>query len=146
MTDLRAFRLGAGLTQTELARRTGIAQPNIAAYESGRRTPSTATLARLEAALAPSASSRLEDQRDQVVEILERYGMTDPRVFGSVAAGTDGPESDIDLLVDAGPDLDLLDLIDAATLLEALLGAKVDIITSRSLREGHEIARTAVPL
>lgn len=72
--------------------------------------------------------------------------MGNPRVFGSIAAGTDGPDSDVDLLVDADPGLDLLDIVDAADALERLLGTRVDIVTSRSLRPGHEIAVTAVPL
>jgi len=36
---LRATRQAAGLTQAALARRSGVARPNIAAYEHGRREP-----------------------------------------------------------------------------------------------------------
>lgn len=138
--------MSAGLTQAELARRSGIPQPNIAAYETGRRRPADATLARLGEALAPLPREVLRERRDTVISTLERHHMTNVRVFGSVAAGTDRPGSDIDLLVDAGADLDLLDLVDAATELELLLGTHVDIVTSRSLHEGHEVARTAVAL
>ena len=48
---IRALRLAAGLTQAELARRTGIHRPNIARVEAGRHTPSLETLARLAAAI-----------------------------------------------------------------------------------------------
>jgi DNA-binding XRE family transcriptional regulator len=48
---LRALRLEAGLTQAELARRTGIHRPNIARVEAGRHTPSLETLARLASAI-----------------------------------------------------------------------------------------------
>lgn len=48
--------------------------------------------------------------------------MSNPRIFGSVAQHQEHAHSDIDLLVDVDPDLDLLDLIDAASELEALLG------------------------
>jgi DNA-binding XRE family transcriptional regulator len=48
---LRALRLAAGLTQAELARRTGIHRPNIARVGAGRHTPSLETLARLAAAI-----------------------------------------------------------------------------------------------
>lgn len=48
---LRELRLAAGLTQAELARRTGIHRPNIARVEAGRHTPSLETLARLAAAI-----------------------------------------------------------------------------------------------
>lgn len=44
---LRQLRLDAGLTQAELAERTGIHRPNIARVEAGRHTPSLDTLARL---------------------------------------------------------------------------------------------------
>jgi len=48
---IRALRLAAGLTQAELARRTGIHRPNIARVEAGRHTPSLETLARVAAAI-----------------------------------------------------------------------------------------------
>lgn len=44
---VRNARRCAGLTQVELARRSGTVQPAIAAYESGARTPNIATLERL---------------------------------------------------------------------------------------------------
>ncbi len=40
---LRACRHAEGLTQVELARRSGIARPNVAAYEAGRREPLIST-------------------------------------------------------------------------------------------------------
>lgn len=48
---LRRLRSAAGLTQAELAVRSGIARPNVAAYESGRREPKWSTAQRLLAAL-----------------------------------------------------------------------------------------------
>lgn len=58
---LRALRLSAGLTQAELARRTGIHRPNIARVEAGRHTPSLETLARLAAAIGVSTTRVLAD-------------------------------------------------------------------------------------
>jgi transcriptional regulator with XRE-family HTH domain len=46
-TMIRSARLAAGLTQLELATRARTAQPAVAAYESGARTPNLATLQRL---------------------------------------------------------------------------------------------------
>jgi DNA-binding XRE family transcriptional regulator len=48
---IRVLRVAAGLTQAELARRTGIHRPNIARVEAGRHTPSLETLSRLAAAI-----------------------------------------------------------------------------------------------
>lgn len=53
---LRALRLEAGLTQAELARRTGIHRPNIARVEAGRHTPSLETVQRLAEAIGVSAA------------------------------------------------------------------------------------------
>ncbi|HEX2675073.1 MAG TPA: helix-turn-helix transcriptional regulator [Polyangiales bacterium] len=53
---LRELRLAAGLTQAELARRTGIHRPNIARVEAGRHTPSLETLARLASAIGVSTT------------------------------------------------------------------------------------------
>jgi transcriptional regulator with XRE-family HTH domain len=44
---IRGARHAAGITQLELAKRAGTAQPAVAAYESGGRTPNLATLRRL---------------------------------------------------------------------------------------------------
>jgi transcriptional regulator with XRE-family HTH domain len=44
---VRSTREAAGITQVELAGRAGTAQPAVAAYESGARTPNLATLKRL---------------------------------------------------------------------------------------------------
>jgi transcriptional regulator with XRE-family HTH domain len=46
-TLIRGARSAAGITQVELAHRAGTAQPAVAAYESGVRTPNLATLSRL---------------------------------------------------------------------------------------------------
>jgi transcriptional regulator with XRE-family HTH domain len=46
-TLIRDARRAAGITQLELAGRAGTAQPAVAAYESGARTPNLATLERL---------------------------------------------------------------------------------------------------
>lgn len=53
---LRAARKRAGLSQVELARRAGVTQSVISAYESGRRQPSLLTLA----ALVEAAGYELE--------------------------------------------------------------------------------------
>jgi transcriptional regulator with XRE-family HTH domain len=46
-TLIRDARHAAGITQVELAARAGTAQPAVAAYESGGKTPNLATLERL---------------------------------------------------------------------------------------------------
>jgi transcriptional regulator with XRE-family HTH domain len=48
---IREARLKVGLTQEDLAERTGIARPNIARLERGAHAPSTATIQRISEAL-----------------------------------------------------------------------------------------------
>ncbi|MFW6049879.1 MAG: helix-turn-helix domain-containing protein [Myxococcota bacterium] len=59
---LRELRLAAGLTQAELARRTGIHRPNIARVEAGRHTPSLETLARLASAIGVPTTRVLTEE------------------------------------------------------------------------------------
>lgn len=60
---LRELRLAAGLTQAELARRTGIHRPNIARVEAGRHTPSLETLARIANAIGVSTTQVLVSRK-----------------------------------------------------------------------------------
>ncbi|MBN1653778.1 MAG: helix-turn-helix transcriptional regulator [Deltaproteobacteria bacterium] len=59
---LKSLRQAAGLTQAELARRTGIHRPNIARVEAGRHTPSLETLTRLAAAIGVTPTSLFLDE------------------------------------------------------------------------------------
>ncbi len=45
----------------------------------------------------------LQQHRGRMSAILEAYGATNPRVFGSVARGDARESSDVDLLVDLLP-------------------------------------------
>ena len=43
---------------------------------------------------------RLREHREAIRNVLARYGASNPRLFGSIAQGTAGPDSDVDLLLD----------------------------------------------
>ncbi len=45
----------------------------------------------------------LNEHRDAILAIAARHGARNVRVFGSFARGDAGPDSDVDLLIDAGP-------------------------------------------
>jgi len=51
------------------------------------------------------------------------------RVFGSLARGEAGPDSDIDILVKRDPGRSLLDIVAIKQDLEDLLGCEVDVVT-----------------
>jgi uncharacterized protein len=57
------------------------------------------------------------------------------RIFGSVARGDDRPDSDVDFLVDVQRQWSLFDHIGLIQDLEDLLGRKVDLIPTHSIRE-----------
>jgi uncharacterized protein len=48
-------------------------------------------------------SEALTAHRAELRQLVNRYGLLRPRVFGSVLAGNDDEDSDLDLLVDPGP-------------------------------------------
>jgi predicted nucleotidyltransferase len=77
--------------------------------------------------------------RDQVRQILERFGMGNPKVFGSVARGDDAEGSDLDILVVAPPEATFYDLARVELELEGILGCKVEVLTKESL--APDIAR-----
>jgi predicted nucleotidyltransferase len=76
----------------------------------------------------------LQDQRDAILEIADKHGAYNVRVFGSVARGEATTDSDIDLLIDY--DLDRITPWFPAGLmldLEKLLNRKVDVVSEKSL-------------
>ncbi|HVF04777.1 MAG TPA: nucleotidyltransferase domain-containing protein [Frankiaceae bacterium] len=148
---VKEARTRARLSQTELARRSGVAQSVISAYESGRRQPSLRVLQRLVAAtggrlvldLAPGPVAglpdtplgrRLRQRRKRVLDIAERYGVTNVRVFGSVARGEDTETSDVDLLVDLPPHIGLFALGALQRELSDALAAPVDLVPADGLK------------
>lgn len=164
---IRQARTSAGLSQSELARRAGIAQPVVSAYERGHRAPGIAMLSKLleaaghrleiAATRAPEAPGglpdtplgrRLRHRRRAVLAACARRGASNVRVFGSVARGEDTDSSDIDLLVDLNEGVGIVGLIGLERELSELLGVDVDVVPAASLK--HRLrggsARDAIPL
>jgi len=74
-------------------------------------------------------------RREQVMAAAARHHGSRVRLFGSVARGEDGPESDIDLLVDFTKDSSLFDLMRLTRELEDLLGHSVDVVSTDGLKD-----------
>ncbi len=72
-------------------------------------------------------------KREDILRLAARHGATNVRVFGSVARGEAGPESDLDLLVDVGPVHSPWFPAGLMADLELLLGRRVDVVTERAL-------------
>jgi hypothetical protein len=75
----------------------------------------------------------LGSKRDEILRIAARHGVTSIRVFGSVARGEAGPESDVDFLIEIGGKLTPWFPVGLIRDLEALLGRKVDVVTPNGL-------------
>lgn len=74
----------------------------------------------------------LRQLRDEILQIAERYGASNVRVFGSVARGDARPDSDVDLLVDFAPTTSLYEMVGLWLDLKELLGREVDVADSAS--------------
>ena len=90
----------------------------------------------------------VRDKREEILRISASHGAHNVRIFGSVARGEAGPDSDVDFLVDMGTELTpwfpgglLMDLQD-------LLGCKVHIVTEDALHWyiRDRVLKEAVPL
>ena len=148
----------AGLTQAQLARRSGTSQAAIARYESGDSNPSTATLQRITRAagfevqlnlvavkasdLSSKRAAKLRKQRGKINSLLSEAGASNPRIFGSVARGEDNQSSDIDLLVDFDVKLGLLPIIELNQKLSELLGERVEVSPVQVLK--HSVLESAL--
>ena len=90
----------------------------------------------------------LSDRRSAILEIANRRGAHNVRVFGSFARGTADEASDLDLLVDMDPDRSIFDVGALVADLEALLDRDVDVVTERGLKERirARVLKDAVPL
>lgn len=168
---LREARLGADLSQVELAARAGTSQPTLARYETGAALPTLPTLERLLAACgrrleiqtppaepsAPITSMRsrtgphadtLRHSRKRLLDAADRHGVSRPRVFGSLARGEAKAGSDVDLLVDLKPGRTLLDLLAFGREAEEILDLPVDVATPDMLKDAlrDKVLGEAVPL
>jgi len=75
----------------------------------------------------------LKSRREEILSIAASHGARNVRVFGSVARGEAGENSDIDLLVELDQGRSLLDLAWLVVDLEELLERKVDVVTEQGL-------------
>jgi len=73
------------------------------------------------------------DKKDQILALAAKHGASNVRVFGSVANGTAGQNSDIDFLVDLEKGRSLFDLGGLLMDLQQLFGRKVDVVTENGL-------------
>ncbi len=129
MGDLELFPDTAGAAWNNVYLRTGI--PDVAAEPATDAAPSL---------------ELLMERRGEIRAAAARHGASNIRVYGSVARGQGGPQSDIDLLVDLEEGRSLLDLAALHLELEDLLGFPVEIGTDVKPRLKDRVRAEAVAL
>ena len=89
----------------------------------------------------------LHEKRDDIKRIA-KHGAYNIRVFGSVARREDRSESDIDVLIDAGPTTSSWFPAGLILDLEALLGRRIQVVTEKALHPDlrDHVLREARPL
>ena len=85
--------------------------------------------------------------RDRVIQLIrehradiDRFGVRAISIFGSVARDEAGDGSDVDVMVDFGPEPTFRGYMDLKFYLEDLFGTKVDVVTPGALLPGLEDA------
>jgi predicted nucleotidyltransferase len=78
-------------------------------------------------------SEALINHRTELRQLVSRYGLSHPRVFGSVVSGTDTEESDLDLLVEPAESTSLFTIAGFQIDAEKLLGVTVSVLTPNGL-------------
>ena len=156
----------AHLTHAGLAARPGTSRPAISRYEAAPASPSVKALdrllasmgARLELSVTPAPHAldvrtprlrKIRANRDLIHKAARRHHATNLQVFGSVARGEGGPDSDIDLLVDLDVHTHaLIPVLELNDELALLLGEKVDVAPRSALAPhvAKQALAEAVPL
>ena len=75
----------------------------------------------------------LKEKRAEIMKIALKHGANNIRIFGSAVRGEATPESDIDFLVDAGPDTSSWFPAGLILDLQELLGCRVEVVTEKGL-------------
>ncbi|MEN8447141.1 MAG: nucleotidyltransferase family protein [Cyanobacteria bacterium J06555_13] len=74
------------------------------------------------------------EKRDDIMALAAKHGISNVRVFGSVARGDDRPDSDIDFLIDLEKGRGLFDSYHFKHDLESSLNRQIDVLLEESLR------------
>ena len=77
---------------------------------------------------------RAEEIKSKIIPVLKKYNILRAGIFGSYAVNCATNRSDIDLLVELGNKMSLLDFIGIKLELEDLLEKKVDMVEYKTIK------------
>lgn len=144
---VREARTDASLTQAELAGMTGMSQSTLAQIEAGKRAVSAELLEKILRAADYRPSVPLARYAPSISRYAAKRGLDSLRAFGSVVQGTDGFESDIDLIGTPTRELSLFELADIASFTSGLTGFPIEVHADTHVPEDlRNIIDEAVPL
>ena len=89
-----------------------------------------------------------EKHRDFILAKADEVGLTNVRIFGSVARGTAGPDSDLDVLVDLREKMGFFRFVKFQNALEDTFKIPVQVVTAEDLSPyfRDKVLNYAVPL
>lgn len=90
----------------------------------------------------------IETHRAAIRALAAKHGVTDVRIFGSMARGDETEASDVDLVVRPLPGTSLLELGGLLMEAQALLGRRVEVVSERALHPAirERVLKEAKPL
>ena len=90
----------------------------------------------------------LRQKREDIRRIAAKHGVSNIRVFGSVARGQAKADSDLDLLIDVGPTTTSWFPAGLILDLEHLLGCRVEVVTEKGLNPQlrEQVLSEAMPI
>lgn len=143
---VRSARERAHMSARDLAAASGVSASTVTRIERGEVNPTVVMLDRLleasgnhlDMVVSPHSHrptlAELRSHRNTIVGIVESFGASNVRVFGSVARGETHEDSDIDVLIDVPAGTGLITIERIAGAIEAAVPWRVDVVTSGAAR------------
>lgn len=77
---------------------------------------------------------KIEEIKEAIVPILIRHHITRAGIFGSFTEGKETSQSDIDILIELGNKISLMEFVEIKYELEDVLDRKVDLVEYKAIK------------
>lgn len=134
------------MSARDLATASGVSPSTVTRIERGELNPTVAMLDRLldasgnqlDVVVKPRAArptlGALRAHRAAIIEIVDSFGASNVRIFGSVARDDVRDDSDVDLLIDVPAGTGLITIERNGEAIEEAIPWRVDVVTSGAAR------------